>query len=121
MEDSEEVFFKSKLPFDEIKAAENTDSLLLKKNSVKLFMVKVNQDYAMYLGKAQSEVERLHYKLFKEPAERIINTTNRKHITLYDPDTKKTQSFYDIQERTKIYPCYCGLIESKVKASCLHG
>ena len=45
-------------------------------------MVKYNLDYAMYLSKSQKEVEQMHFKLFKEPPERIVEATHKKHTSL---------------------------------------
>lgn len=115
MNDDESKFYASDLPFDEIQQAIDSDSLLLKQNSIKLFMVKHYFDYAMYLGKSQKEVEQLHYKLFKEPAEHIVEATHKKGTALYDERTKKTMSFYDMQERASSFPLYCGLMEAKPK------
>lgn len=113
MNDDESKFYTSDLPFDEIQQAVDSDSLLLKQNRVKLFMVKYNFDYAIYLGKSRKEVERLHFKLFKEPAERVVEATHKKGTTLYDERTKKTMSFYDMQKQATSFPCFCGLMESK--------
>lgn len=115
MDDDEQTFYSSDLPFDEIQVAVDSDSLSLKKNSIKLFMVKYNLDYAMYLSKSQKEVEQMHFKLFKEPPERIVEATHKKHTSLYNERTKKVMNFYDIQEQTTSYPRFCGLIESKVR------
>lgn len=111
--DTEETFYSSDLPFDEIREAIDSDNLMLKRNSIKLFLVRHNLDYAMYLAKDQKEVEVLHYKLFREFPERVVNATHKKHVRLYSELTKKTKSFYDIQEQTASFPCYCGLMESK--------
>lgn len=113
--DTEETFYSSDLPFDEIREAMDSDNLMLKRNSIKLFLVKYNLDYAMYLAKDQKEVETMHRKLFRELPERVVNATDKKHIRLYSELTKNIKSFYDIQEQTASFPCYCGLMESKLK------
>lgn len=115
MTDDEEKFYSSDLPFNEIQQAIDNDSLLLKHNSVKLFTVKYNLDYALYLAKHQKEVEQLHLKLFREVPERIVEATHKKGTSIYDIRTKRNMSFYDIQEQTASFPRFCGLMESKVK------
>lgn len=111
----EEKLYASELPFDEIQKAFENDSLQLKQNSIKLFMVKYNFDYAIYLAKHQEEVEQLHLKLFKEVSERIIEATHKKGTSIYDEHTKKTMNFYDMQNRTVSFPHFCGVMESRVR------
>lgn len=115
MNDDENKFYASDLPFEEIRQALDSDSLLLEKNSIKLFMVKYYFDYAIYLGKSRKEIEQLHFKLFKEPPELIVEATHKKHTSVYDELTKRTWSFYDMQEPANSFPLFCGLMESKPK------
>lgn len=115
MNDDESKLYASDLPFEEIRQAIDSDSLLLIQNSVKLFMVKYYFDYAMYLGKSRKEIEQLHIKLFKEPPERVVEATHKKHISIYDELTKRTWSFYDLQEQANSFPLFCGVMASKVK------
>lgn len=115
MNDDESEFYASDLPFEEIQRAIDSDNLLLKQNSVKLFMVKYYLDYAIYLGKSRKEIQQLHFKLFKEPAERIVEASHKKHTSIYDERTKRTWSFYDMQKQATSFPHFCGLMASKVK------
>lgn len=115
MMDDESKFYASDLPFDEIQQAIDKDSLLLKQNSIKLFMVRYGNDYALYLARSKQDAEQLHFRLFKEQAERIVEATHKKGTSVYDERTKKTMSFYDMQKQKISLPRFCGLMESKVR------
>lgn len=113
MTDDEQTFYSSELPFDEIQQAYDQDSLKLKQNSVKLFLIKHKSDYAMYLAKSAQEAQQLHSELFRVPASNVLDATQKKFTSVYDEHTKKTLDFYDMQARTRVFPKFCGVMAAK--------
>lgn len=116
MSDDEEQFFSSELPFDEIRQAYDNDTLKLKQNSVKLFFIKYESDYAIYLAKNEQEAQQLHRKLFRVPAAKVIEATHKKFTSVYDDCTKKTLNFYDMQAKTRVFPKLCAVMAAKRKS-----
>lgn len=102
-----------RFPHDKIKKAIATDSLKLYSNMIKLFLVRRECDYAIYLAKTQKEVARLHDQIFRERAYNVVDMTHKKDTSIYDEQAKKYKSFREIQKDTVKYPSFVCLIDRK--------
>lgn len=113
LSDGEEKFREVQFPDEKIRAAIESDSLKLYTNMIKLYLVRYENDYAVYLSKSEKEVASYHYKLFGEAAERIVDMTHKKDTEIYDEAVNDYLSFRDIQERTVSFPRFICLLPAK--------
>lgn len=85
---------------------EANEKNILDIHPVKLYAVPLQNDFAMYFARNETEVKNTHYKKFRAFAAQIFDMTEKMHTDVYDEDTRVTESFKDIQKRIVDYPAF---------------
>lgn len=101
-EDNENEIQFEKFPIEKcIKATKNN---ILGIHPTYLFAILVDCRFAMYLSKSEKDAKDLHYKLFRKPALKVFDMTEKIDTDLYDETTKKVESFSEIRDKTVNFP-----------------
>lgn len=78
-----------------------------------LFAIPIEDYFAMYLAKTEKDAKDLHYKLFRKPAIKVFDMTEKIDTDLYDETTKKVESFSEIRDKTVNFPKFVCCMQRK--------
>lgn len=102
--DSEFDIDYNQFPIDKCLAAHQANVLCI--NPTQLFAIPYENHFSMYLSKSLEDARTLHQKLFHTIPTKIFNMTDKIDTDVYDLQTKKTESFSEIRDRTINLPAF---------------
>lgn len=103
-DDSEISIPFDQFPMDQCLSAYRQNILCI--HPTKLFAIPHENHFAMYLSKSLEDARTLHQKLFHTMPTKIFNMTDKIDTDVYDLQTKKTESFSEIRDRTINLPAF---------------
>lgn len=103
-DDSEISIPFDQFPMDQCLSAYRQNILCI--HPTKLFAIPYENHFAMYLSKSLEDARTLHQKLFHSIPTKIFNMTDKIDTDVYDLQTKKTESFSEIRDRTINLPAF---------------
>lgn len=86
---------------------------ILSMQPINLYAVPVDNFFAYYFAKKIDEVKQLHYQNFSRVATKVFDVSTKIHTDLYDPNTRKTESLFEIRKKTKVFPALICIIPTK--------
>lgn len=106
-DDASKIDF-SKLNYEELEKVTEENLLDLETNKLHAVLME-NKNFAMYFALDTQTVKAMHRKQFGYIPEKIIELEYGLDLSIYNPDTRKHQTWREIRQSMPILPAYAGL------------